>query len=163
MSQNLLAESQLQAAQLAFAILQPPPERTADLWSEQARRQLPPGSAEAGQIRVTRTPYVVPIARAHAIWGLRQITYVMARQMAKTQGVIFAEIGRRLDDCPTPIMYVGTTELFIRDKVEPKIVHLLQSTPSLNRKTSWGHGSSKYSKVVAGVRLKLAWAGSDSM
>ena len=112
---------------------------------------------------MTRTPYVVPIARAHAIWGLRQITYVMARQMAKTQGVIFAEIGRRLDDCPTPIMYVGTTELFIRDKVEPKIVHLLQSTPSLNRKTSWGHGSSKYSKVVAGVRLKLAWAGSDSM
>jgi phage terminase large subunit GpA-like protein len=159
----MIAESQRGMALLAARVMAPPPDRTADIWAEAAGRRLPAGSAEQGQIHLARTPYVVPIARAHAMWGLRTIAYVMARQMAKTQGVIFNEVGRRLDDCPVPMMYIGTTELFVRSKIEPKVTDMLRTTPTLREKTSWGHGSSKYVKTVNGVQFKLAWAGSDAM
>ncbi len=110
-----------------------------------------------------RTPYCVPILRAHRNRWVRVVSYVMARQMSKTQGVMFNEMGRRADDQPGPMLYVGTTELFVRNKIEPKVTDMLRTTPSLRDKTAWGHGSSKYVKNINGIGLKLAWAGSDAM
>ena len=135
--------------------------RTPDEWAE-ANRILPPGSAEPGPMRLARTPYVVPILRAFSRWEVVRIVFTMARQMAKTSGVVFNVLGHRLDDEPCPCLYVGPTEDNIRNVVEPKIQHMLEHTPSLWVKTARGQLNKKTWKLIAGVPLRLAWAGSDS-
>jgi phage terminase large subunit GpA-like protein len=113
-------------------------------------------------MRTSRTPYVVPIARAFQRWELREIYFTMARQMAKTNGVIFNVIGQRLDDDPAPILYIGPTRDNIDDVIEPKVQFMLESTASLWRKTLKGQKCKKHSKTVNSVSLRFAWAGSDT-
>lgn len=113
-------------------------------------------------MRTSRTPYVIPIARAFSLPSLRRVVFVMARQMAKTHGVIFNVIGHRLDDDPCPITYIGPTQENIDNTIEPRIAELLEWAPSLWAKTAKGQQNKKHLKRVSGVSLRLGWAGSSS-
>jgi phage terminase large subunit GpA-like protein len=113
-------------------------------------------------MRTSRTPYVIPIARAFMVWQLREIFFVMARQMAKTNGVIFNVAGQRLDDDPTPILYIGPTRDNVDDVIEPKVQFMLESTASLWSKTLRGQKCKKHVKIVNSVSLRFTWAGSDT-
>src|SRR5690348_2164665 len=92
----------------ASQALRPPPDRTPDVWADSCRI-LQPGSAEPGKFRSSRTPYMVPIVRAAHDPRYRRIVAVMGAQMSKTEGLALNVIGQRLDDDPTPIIYVGPT------------------------------------------------------
>lgn len=113
-------------------------------------------------MRTSRTPYVVPIGRAFLRPELRRIGFLMARQMAKTNGVVFNVMGHRLDDDPTPLVYIGPTQSNIDDVIEPKIQEMLENSESLWKKTAKGQGNKKHAKQVAGVMLRMGWAGSSS-
>lgn len=122
---------------------------------------LPPSSPEPGQWRSSRNPYMVPIVRAFVKWYVDEVTFMMATQMGKSAS-IFNVIGHRLDDDPAPIIYIGPTQSNIDNVIEPKVKEMLLATPSLARKTAGGHSDRKHSKLVNGVPLRFAWAGSPA-
>jgi phage terminase large subunit GpA-like protein len=91
----------------------------------------------------------------------QRVVVMMGSQMGKTASLL-NEIGHKLDDDPAPILYVGPTKSNIDGVIEPQITHLLRSAPSLWAKTVKGRLAQKLVKRVAGVTLRLAWAGSPT-
>lgn len=140
------------------AILMPPPKRTASEWAD-ANRVLPPGSAEPGPWRSRRTPYTGPITAAIADPHYKRVVVVMGAQMGKTASLLNV-IGHKLDDDPAPVLYIGPTKSNVDGVIEPQVAQMLRSAPSLWRKTLHGRKAQKLIKRVAGVTLRLAWAGS---
>lgn len=138
--------------------LRPPPPRTPDEWAEQ-HRVLPPWSAEPGPYRCTRTPWVPGILAACADPRFREIVAVMASQCAKTETDLNL-IGQRMEDDPVPTIVVFPTENAAQSQFEPRLMDMLRSTPSLWAKTAQGKKNRKTAKLIGGVMLRLAWAGS---
>lgn len=122
---------------------------------------LPPGSAEPGPFRSSRTPYISPIAAACTDTRYKRVVAVMGTQMGKTAGLLNV-IGHKLDDDPAPVLYVGPTKSNIDGVIEPQVHQLLRQSPSLWKKTLTGRKAQKLVKRVAGVTLRLAWAGSPT-
>ncbi len=85
----------------------------------------------------------------------------MGTQMGKTAGLLNV-IGQRLDDDPAPVLYIGPTKSNVDGVIEPQVQHLLRQSVSLWRKTVHGRKAQKLIKRVAGVTLRLAWAGSPT-
>lgn len=85
----------------------------------------------------------------------------MGSQMGKTEGLLNV-IGQKLDDDPAPVLYIGPTKSNIDGVIEPRISQMLRSAPSLWAKTEKGRRAQKLLKRVAGVPLRLAWAGSPT-
>lgn len=141
-------------------VLRPPPKRFTDEWAAQSV-VLPPTAAEPGQYNPSRTPYAVPIMRAFDDPRWSVIVVVMGSQMGKTLSFAII-IGRRLDDDPVPIMYVGPDRNFVEDTFEPQFMGLLKACKSLARKTPGGKLQKKVRKTINGAVLRLAWAGSAS-
>lgn len=89
----------------------------------------------------------------------RWVIAMMASQMAKTEGCL-NEIGRKLDDDPEPILYIGPTQKNVQEKIEPRILNMIDSASNLSGKMLRGKRSTKTCKRIAGVTLNLGWAGS---
>lgn len=85
----------------------------------------------------------------------------MGSQMGKTEG-LFNIIGHKLDDDPAPVLYIGPTKSNIDGVIEPRVAQMLKSAPELWAKTEKGRKAHKLVKRVAGVTLRLAWAGSPT-
>ena len=139
-------------------LLAPPPLRHAAQWADD-NRILPPGSAEPGPFRSARTPYMIPVATAFSDPHYRRVVMVCASQMGKTD-LALNVIGHRLDDAPTPIMYVGPSMSFVETKFDPRLMEMLRSTPTLWDRLLKGKACRKTLKHVGGADLNLAWAGS---
>lgn len=142
------------------AIVKPPTAQTPSQWADMTR-VLPPGSAEPGPWRSSRTPYVVPIAAACIDPRYKRVVPVMATQQGKTANLLNV-IGHKLDTDPAPILYVGPTKSNIDGVIEPQVQQLLRQSNSLWQKTLKGRKAQKLVKRVAGVTLRLAWAGSPT-
>lgn len=74
-------------------------------------------------------------------------------------------IGERLDNRPVPILYVGPSKEFLTDQLEPRLVDLFRQAPSLGRKVLGGIDGKRQKRTlkrVAGVRIRLAHAGSST-
>lgn len=75
-------------------------------------------------------------------------------------------IGERLDNRPAPILYVGPSKDFLTDQFEPRLVDLFRQARSLAAKLPpggvEGKAQKKVLKKVAGVRVRLAHAGSST-
>jgi len=140
--------------------LKPPPLRSPDQWANE-NRVLPKGSAEPGPFRSERTPYMLPIVRACYNPKYKKITAITSAQKGKTDSFLNV-IGHRLDDDPTPILYVGPTKSNIEKVIEPRIMAMFKSAASLWKKLAKGKLSSKTLKNIAGVTLRLGWAGSPT-
>lgn len=102
---------------------------------------------------------MVKISQAIAAARTRWAIIVMASQMAKTEGCL-NEIGRKLDDDPEPVLYIGPTQKNVSEKIEPRLMQMIDSASSLSSKLLRGKRSTKTSKRIAGVTLSLGWAGS---
>jgi phage terminase large subunit GpA-like protein len=86
---------------------------------------------------------------------------VLATQMGKTATVLNI-VGRKLDDDPAPVIYVGPTKSNLENVVEPQIDAMLKGVESLRNSMPGGKAQKKLLKKVAGVTLRLAWAGSPT-
>lgn len=113
------------------------------------------------------TPYMIPFCRAFDIgyqietYGRRfdSIVYVTGSQTSKTEAMLDV-IGSRMDQRPAPAMYLGPTQGFVKDEIEPRIMDMIQSSSGLKARFVGGKRRSKFRKIFAGVPLALAWAGS---
>lgn len=80
-------------------------------------------------------------------------------QEAKTDGALNI-IGQKMDDDPEPGIYVGPSKKFVTEQMEPRLMSMIDSADNLSKKLARGQNNKKASKLVSGVELKLAWAGS---
>jgi phage terminase large subunit GpA-like protein len=91
----------------------------------------------------------------------KRIVIVTAAQSGKTE-MMLDLMGQRLDQHPSPILYVGPNKQFLTEQFEPRIMHLLDEAPTLMAKVARGKRMTKTRKTVAGVSVRLAHAGSSS-
>jgi phage terminase large subunit GpA-like protein len=123
---------------------------------------LPKGDPEGGgRFRSSRTPYTSAIVRACVDLRYKRVIAVMGSQMGKTSSFL-SVIGHRLDDDPTPVLYIGPSQGNVQKVIEPKIMDMIKLAPSLKNKLVKGRSNGKTSKQVGGVKLRLAWAGSPT-
>jgi phage terminase large subunit GpA-like protein len=109
----------------------------------------------------TLTPYMVPWSAAVHSGRYRRVVAVTSAQSGKTDAMLDV-IGARLDQRPAPIIYVGPTKEFLTDQFEPRLMSLLDDAETLKNKVVRGRRMKKTLKMVAGVRIRLAHAGSSS-
>ena len=104
---------------------------------------------------------MIPWSAAVHRGGHRRVVAVTSAQSGKTDSMLDI-IGARLDQRPAPILYVGPTKEFLTDQFEPRLMALLDEADTLANKVVRGRRMKKTLKHVAGVRLRLAHAGSST-
>ena len=107
------------------------------------------------------TPYMIEPARQVNNPAYETIALVCSAQMGKTETMLDV-IGATWDCRPRPMMLVGPDEFFVRNEHEPRVLNLIAQSASLRSKAATGKKTRLYQKTVAGVPLRLAWAGSES-
>lgn len=107
------------------------------------------------------TPYIIEPTRAAASRQAARVVEVFGAQMGKTEGILDV-VGHRLDERPAPCLYVGPNKDFLKEQIEPRFMALLDGCKSLSLKVARGKSSTKTRKMVAGVPLRLAHAGSSA-
>lgn len=121
----------------------------------------PPTSGRPGKRDPWLTPYAIPFARAVASRKYRRAVYCTSSQSAKTETLLDI-IGQRLDQRPVPILYIGPNRQFLQEQFEPRLMALLDEAPVLADKVVRGKRMTKTRKLIAGVPLRLAHAGSST-
>lgn len=104
---------------------------------------------------------MVPFGRAVAARTHRRVVMACAAQSGKTDTILDI-IGQRFDQAPGPTLYVGPNKQFLNEQFEPRIMGLFDESRSLRDKISRGKRSTKTRKVISGVPLRLAHAGSST-
>lgn len=102
---------------------------------------------------------MIPVMRAVVDPKYKRVVSITSAQSAKTDTILNI-VGHRMDDDPTPIIYVGPTKSFVEKQAEPRLMAMLRSAASLWDKVAKGKRSTKTQKLIAGLPLRLAWAGS---
>lgn len=137
-----------------------PEATTPDEWGRD-NRVYPEATALPGPRDPYLTPYMVPLGRAATSGLYTRAVGVTAAQSGKTE-TIMDIIGERLDTRPAPMIYVGPSKEFLTDQFEPRLMGLLDEAKTLAAKVMRGKRMKKTLKLVAGVRLRLAHAGSST-
>lgn len=141
--------------------LQPPPRLTPDQWARQ-NIIYGPGSGRPGPRDPFLTPYVVPFTRAVAARTHKRVVIAMCAQGGKSASLMDI-IGHHFDQNPRPMIYVGPNKQFVTEQWEPRLMaDLLDNAPSIRRKVLRGKGMTKTRKVIGGMPLRLAHAGSST-
>lgn len=138
-----------------------------DVWGA-ANRVYGPGTGVPGRRDPMLTPYNIMFGRAF-VDGYRgkrykRVVLVEGAQGGKTETFLDV-IGERLDNRPSPILYVGPSKEFGTDQFEPRLVEMFGQSTSLASKVLGGLDSKKQKKTlkrVAGTRLRIAHAGSST-
>lgn len=119
---------------------------------------MPPGSPIPGPFNPDANPYMRPVAWAFAQPQFNRVTFVMGTQMGKSV-TMENVVGHRLDEDPTPVLYVLPTRPLIVGTVEPKIMDMVRQCASLLAKYDWRRHSIT-TKWIGGTKLRFGWAGS---
>jgi phage terminase large subunit GpA-like protein len=101
---------------------------------------------------------MVPFEDAYENPQYEVIVMVCGSQMGKTDAILDI-IGFRVDTRPRPQLYVGPSKDFVEDQFSPRIGELVKQSKTLQRKASTRR-TKKTLKYVAGIKIRLAWAGS---
>lgn len=147
--------------------MRPTKKTTPDDWAHD-NRIYKPSAGRPGPRDPSYTPYVVPFARAFdPAWQLANLGHrydalalVTSSQAGKTD-VVLDVIGWTVDQRPAPVMYVGPNKEFLHKEIEPRLTAMLTGSPRLAEKLAQGKRNNRFRKVVGGVPIGLAWAGSN--
>ena len=145
---------------LAASIWRPSRKRDPAAWAAE-HRVYPETAGLPGPRDPTLTPYMLPWSAAVHRGNYRRVVAVTSAQSGKTDTMLDV-IGARLDQRPAPILYVGPTKEFLTDQFEPRLMALLDEAQTLKSKVVRGRRMKKTLKLVAGVRVRLAHAGSST-
>jgi phage terminase large subunit GpA-like protein len=139
-------------------IMRPTRKRPTDEWARE-NRVYPLSSGRPGPKDPALTPYMIPFMRAFEDTAYSTVVFVCGAQSGKTDSVIDVMLSR-LDQRPVPIIYAGPDRNFVADQFEPRLDDALNRSPSLAAKLARGKKNKKTRKIVSGVPVRLAWAGS---
>lgn len=128
------------------------------MWANESRI-LPPTDPEPGPWRSERNPYIIPITDAAVDPQYAGVIAVMGTQMGKTAGLLNI-CGRKIDDDPAPVLWIGPTKSNVENVIEPMIEQMIDSSASLSAKRPPAKRRRKLLKTINGVTFRLAWAGS---
>lgn len=131
-----------------------------DEWGA-ANRVYPPHTGVPGPRNPYLTPYMVDWTRALASNQYKRSIIACGAQMGKTDGMLDV-IGERMDTRPIPIIYVGPNKEFNVDQFEPRLMQLFEESKTLGEKVMRGKKMKKTRKLVSGVPIRLAHAGSST-
>lgn len=121
---------------------------------------MPPSSPRPGPFDPDVNPYMRPVSWAFAQPCFDRVTFITATQMGKSV-TMENIIGHRLDEDPTPIMYIAPTAPLLKDAVVPKFDDMIRECESLTAKLDVNR-STMFVKWIAGTKLRFVWAGSPS-
>lgn len=142
------------------AVTAPPPERDPVQWGRDNIR-FPKTSPFPGPFDPQKTPHLIAIAEAYCQPVTRQVDFVTSAQNGKTAFALMC-VGQKTDDDPQPILYVGPTEKNLREKIEPRLMEMINGAPGLRGKLLRGKASTKTHKKIAGTTISLAHSGSET-
>lgn len=138
----------------------PKPRLQPDEWARE-NRVYPPSSGRPGKRDPGLTPYIIAFERFFSDDRYETCALVAGTQVSKTDGVLDV-IGWRLDTRPRPQLYVGPSRDFVAEQFEPRLMKLLDEAASLKDLVARGKRNKKVRKIIAGVSVRLAWAGSET-
>jgi len=81
--------------------------------------------------------------------------------MGKTE-MLFNYLGYRLDDDPVPILFVSPTQKLVESVSNTRVNPMLRSASNLWSKVAKGKAFKVAEKMISGIRLGFAWAGSPT-
>lgn len=145
---------------LAAELMRPRERLLPDEWGA-ANRVYPPHTGVPGPRDPWLTPYMVYAMRALASGDYKRVVVACGAQMGKTDGILDV-IGERMDTKPVPIIYVGPGKEFNVDQFEPRLMQLFDESATLGAKVMRGKKMKKTRKLVSGVPIRLAHAGSST-
>jgi phage terminase large subunit GpA-like protein len=116
-------------------ILTPAPEISVSEWADRNRVLVSESSAEPGQWRTSKTPYLREIQNAISDRRTRKIVCMMASQLGKTEAILNA-IGYFACNHPAPMMYVLPTEKLAKSYSTTRLQPMITATPVLRSKFS---------------------------
>lgn len=102
---------------------------------------------------------MIPISDAAVSPLYAGVIAIMGTQMGKTAGLLNI-CGRKIDDDPAPVLWVGPTKSNVDSVIEPAIEAMIENSPSLKHKRPQRRRHPKHAKTINGVSWRLAWAGS---
>jgi phage terminase large subunit GpA-like protein len=127
-------------------------------WAEKYRVLTEP-SAEKGQLRLSRTPYLVPILDFAGSREVETIVLCASAQIAKTEFLI-STIGYYSHQEPCPIMFVfadqDTAESMSRDRVQK----MYRSSPDLAKLVVEEEFNRGEIRLANGAHIIMGWASS---
>lgn len=87
------------------------------------------------------------------------VVVITASQAGKTDNILNIA-GAKLDEDPAPVLFIGPTRSNVEKVIEPRFSAMVRSVGDLRRKTATGKKDTKTQKLVGGVKMRFAWAGS---
>tara|TARA_Y100000034_G_scaffold134617_1_gene203574 strand:- start:36879 stop:38867 length:1989 start_codon:yes stop_codon:yes gene_type:complete len=138
--------------------ISPPPKRPPWLWANQ-KRIMPAGSPEPGKFNSDRAPWSKAITAAHASPHFDFVVGVMGSQMGKTES-LFNICGHNFDDQPRPMLWVTPNRKLAESISKTRLRSMLFGVKSLWDGLLKGKAETITEKIINGVRLGFAWAGS---
>ncbi|MCF6200006.1 MAG: phage terminase large subunit family protein [Hyphomicrobiaceae bacterium] len=147
--------------------MKPVKQTTADEWARN-NRFYKPSSGFPGPRDPSLTRYMIAFGRSFDVadqietYGATYSRSIMvtSSQSGKTE-VILDVIGRNMDQRPAPIMYLGPTRVFVENEIEPRLMEMINDAPRLKERLN-KKGNKKTRKLIGGVPVALAWAGSPA-
>ncbi len=119
----------------AFAGFKPPESMTVSEWADKKRKLSSESSAEVGQWRTSRTPYLKDILNAFNDPKVNHIVVVASSQVGKSEA-INNMIGYIIDQDPGSILFIQPTTIDAKEYSKLRIAPMIRDTRCLKRKVA---------------------------
>jgi phage terminase large subunit GpA-like protein len=139
-------------------LFEPKPQMWPDEWGR-ANRTYDASAGLPGPRDPSITPYTIPWIRAAASGLYEMCVFICGYQMGKTDSELDL-VGARLSLRPCPILFVGLSKEFMQDQIEPRLVAMIEQSPSLSAKLDRTRNK-KTLKYINNVPVRLAHSSSS--
>jgi phage terminase large subunit GpA-like protein len=147
----------------AFTLCAPPPDLKVSEWADAHRILSPEVSAEPGQWRTDRVPYMREIMDAFNDPVVREIVFMKATQIAYTESLLNI-VGYCIDVEPCPILWLLPDQKAVEEISKNRLTPMLRDTPRLAGKVK-APRSRDSSNTIAGKQFpggRLSLVGSHA-
>jgi len=124
-----------------------PREMTVTEWADSYRQLSSENSAEAGQWRTSRTPYLADIMDAYTQPAVHRIVVVASSQVGKTE-MLLNMLGYSVDVDPGPCMWVTPTNDNAEDFSKRRLAPMIRDTPRLKAKMARSMSRSAHNTIL---------------
>lgn len=117
-----------------FDGLKPEPRVTVSQWADRFRYLAPTSSAEPGQYRTDRTPYLREIQdKLSATDPVQEVVFIKGAQVGATESG-FNWLGYIIDVAPAPTLLVQPTDAMSKRNSKMRLDPMIEATPRLREK-----------------------------
>lgn len=130
-------------------------------WADRHRVLQAEYSAEPGQFRTARTPYMAGVMDAFTDPDIEVIVFVKSSRVGGTEA-INNMLGFAIDQEPGPILYVYPDEMAAKEELKERISKFIEHSPRLKAHIRHGGWKTATTLEVGSTHLYMAWATSPN-